>query len=81
MSSNLSRAPAEVMDEKPIGEDPHMQEQQRNSGEADMCSQLEEGVQGAQLASQQDQLQGRECVQRVPVGGHGQDQFYGTGEG
>ena len=73
--SGQTSAPAEIMDEKPIGEDPHMQEQQRNSGEADMCSQLEEEVQGAQLASQQDQLQGREWVQRVPVGGHGQDQF------
>ena len=73
--SGQTSAPAEVMDEKPIGEDPHMQEQQRNSGEADMCSQLEEEVQGAQLASQQDQLQGREWVQRVPVGVHGQDQF------
>ena len=46
--SGQTSAPAEVMDEKPIGDDPHMREQQ---------------------------LQGREWVQRVPVGVHGQDQF------
>ena len=34
----------EVVDERPIGEDPHVQEQQSNSGEADTCSQHEEKV-------------------------------------
>ena len=40
----------EVLDERPVGEDPHVQEQQLNSGEAEMCSQFEEEAQGAQLA-------------------------------
>ena len=34
----------EVLDKRPIVDDPHFQEQQSNSGEADMCSQHEEKV-------------------------------------
>ena len=64
--SGQTSAPAEVMDEKPIGEDPHMQEQQRNSGEADMCSQLEEEVQGAQLASQTRPAPGKRMGSKSP---------------